>query len=635
MKLKVITSLVISTFILASYAFQESDDSPVDQIANTYQIGLSSFADEAKSFQSVVQSMASKEEIQSAYAELRNAYKRIEFLVFYADAEWATNFLNGAPLPHLEPKTSGIVVLEPEGLQRIEELVFEDDIDFNTLKEKAHTLVSNAERFTQFSVYHHFSEREIFEATRFELVRILTQGITGFDTPASNRAIVESEIAMRSTMEAMLLFKDALIRRNEAFASEYFQLWNDAVHYLGAHPEFDDFNRAHFTRTYIEPLFGMTLDAQAELFIEFKDETTAMVQSVNPRARHIFASDFINPFYFTMIREHEMSEAKIELGKTLFFDPILSANVERSCASCHKPEMAFTDGLEKSTALGFDGTVDRNAPTLVNAALSPRFFYDLRAQKLEAQFDHVIFNPLEFNSSYALITERLRGSDEYVKLFKSVYGENARINKRTIETAIGAYIVSLNSFDSEVDLWMRGEVEVSQEVENGFNLFMGKAACGTCHFAPTFSGLLPPYYQHMETEVLGVPVDTAYSALDPDLGRAMGLMKERSEIYNHSFKTVTVRNAELTAPYMHNGVFETLKEVVEFYNEGGGAGRNLDVPNQTLPFDELNLNDIEIAELVAFMRALNSLPETAVAPNSLPKFDSHPEWNDRVIGGEY
>lgn len=635
MKLKVLTSAIIATFILASYAFQESDDSPVDQIANTYQIGLSSFADEARTFHSVVESAASKEELQAAYARLRDSYKRIEYLVFYADAEWATNFLNGAPLPHLEPKTSAIVVLEPEGLQRIEELVFEDEIDFSTLKEKAHTLVSNAERFTQFSVYHHFSEREIFEATRFELVRILTQGITGFDTPASDRAIVESEIAMRSTMEAMLLFKDALNNRNETLASEYFQLWNAAVDYLEAHPDFDTFNRAHFTRMYIEPLFGMTLDVQAELFIEFKDETTAMVQSVNPRARHIFANDFINPFYFTMIRENEMSEAKVELGKTLFFDPILSENVERSCASCHKPEMAFTDGLEKSTALGFDGTVDRNAPTLVNAVLSPRFFYDLRAQKLEAQFDHVIFNPLEFNSSYALITQRLRESEAYVEMFKSVYGDNARINKRKVETAIGAYIASLTSFDSEVDRWMRGEAEVSEEVENGFNLFMGKAACGTCHFAPTFSGLLPPYYQHIETEVLGVPVDTAYSALDPDLGRAMGLMKERSEIYNHSFKTVTVRNAELTAPYMHNGVFRTLEEVVEFYNEGGGAGRDLAVPNQTLPFDELNLNDTEIAELVAFMRALNSLPETAVAPDSLPTFESRPEWNERVIGGRY
>lgn len=622
-------------FILMSYAFQITGDSRSERIENTYQNGLSSFADEAEAFHTAVSNAASKEEIIHRFNHLRSAYKRIEYLVFYADAEWATNFLNGAPLPHLEPKTSGIVVLEPEGLQRIEELVYEEEIDFSLLKEKSKTLWNNASQFNEFSVYHHFSDREIIEAVRFEIIRVLTQGITGFDTPSSDRAIVESAIALQSAMEGMGLFEEELKRVEPEFATRYFALWKDAVQFLKANPDFNSFNRAQFIKFYLEPLFGFTLEVQEKLNIEFKDETTAMVQSVNPRASHIFSSDLINPFFFTMIRENEMNQQKVELGKLLFFDPILSEDVNRSCASCHKPERAFTDGLKKSTALGFEGTVERNAPTLVNAVLSPRFFYDLRAQKLEAQFDHVIFNPLEFNSSYAQIVNRLKQSEAYQDLFKEVYGENARINKRTIETAIGAYIVSLNSFDSEVDRWMRGEGEVSEQVERGFNLFMGKASCGTCHFAPTFSGLLPPYYQHMETEVLGVPSDTSYSALDPDLGRAMGLMKERSEIYNHSFKTVTVRNVELTAPYMHNGVFQTLEEVVEFYNEGGGSGRGLDVPNQTLPFDELDLNEDEIADLVAFMQALNSLPESAAAPLELPPFQHQIQWNSRTIGGDY
>ncbi|NVK28074.1 MAG: hypothetical protein HWE14_08520 [Flavobacteriia bacterium] len=440
---------------------------------------------------------------------------------------------------------------------------------------------------------------------------------------------------MAATRDAISTFEEQLMAVDSEFATSFLNLWNDAVNYLRLNPDFDSFDRAHFTVEFIEPLFQQTLKAQELLYIEFKDETSSTVQSINYRAKHIFSEELINPFYYTMIREGEYNEQKVELGRALFFDPILSANVERSCASCHRPEKAFTDGLKKSTAMHFEGTVDRNAPTLVNAVLSPRYFYDLRAHKLEEQFDHVIFNPKEFNTTYADIVHRLQESEEYRNWFKSVYGENARINKRTVETALASYIISLRSFDSEVDKWLRGEGEVTEEVKRGYNLFMGKAVCGTCHFAPTFAGLVPPYFKDMETEVLGVPVDTAASALDPDPGRAMGLMREHSSIYANSFKTLTVRNAELTGPYMHNGVFQTLDEVVDFYNRGGGSGRGLDVPNQTLPFDELKLSDEESADLVAFMEALTSLPKTAAAPSKLPAFESHPEWNNRTIGGEY
>ncbi len=635
MKSRLYTFLSLLTLLILGYAFQSSSTTAVEQVARTYEMGLSSFAEEAQNFQSAVHDSATNEEIRQAYIKLRIAYKEIEYLMYYADPEWTKNFINGAPLPHLEPKTSGVFVLEPEGLQRIEELVFEEEIDESTLMQKARTLADNALKFQSFAGYHHFTEREIFEAVRFEIIRVLSQGITGFDTPASNRAIIESGVALGAARDAMLLFEDQLEERDLEFAISFLSKWDDAVTYLESNPDFNSFDRAHFTVEFIEPLFGMTADAQELLYIEFNDETTSMVQSVNHRARRIFSEELINPFYFTQVRESQMDSAKVKLGKSLFFDPALSSNLERSCASCHKPELAFSDGLPKSTAMEFDGTVNRNAPTLVNAVLSPRFFYDLRAQKLEAQFDHVIFNPQEFNSSYAEIVNRLRESSEYVEWFEEVYGPNAQINKRTIETSIAAFIVSLRSFDSSVDRWLRGEVEVEAEVERGYNLFMGKAVCATCHFAPTFSGLVPPYFQEMESEVLGVPADTSFRSLDPDLGRGGSTLKEASEIYFNSFKTVTVRNVELTGPYMHNGVFSTLEEVMNFYNEGGGAGRGLDVPNQTLPFDELKLTPEEISDLIAFMKALTSLPAQTGAPSELPEFEDHPEWNSRVIGGRY
>lgn len=636
MKFKSIFIIWLSVLILAiGTAFQLEPETPFERVSTTYADGISDFTLAVSEFKEAVSQRAEAESLKERYAQMRLSYKRIEFLVAYADLEWVNNFINGAPLPHLEPKTSGMVVLEPEGLQRIEELVFEDQLDWPVLQNKTNTLWDNAEKLEEFSKYHNFSDREIMEALRLEVVRILTQGITGFDTPGSDQAIVESAVALGAARDIALLYDVRLMERDQAFTRNYIQLWNNAVQYLEDNPAFDSFDRGTFTRDYLEPLFGAVKQAQEILYIEFKDETTTMVQSVNHRAEHIFSDEWINPYFFTMMEKEEYTDAKVELGQLLFFDPVLSTNLERSCASCHKPEMAFTDGLAKSTALHFEGTVDRNAPTLVNAVLSPRFFYDLRAQKLEAQFDHVIFNPLEFNTSYAEIENRLKESSEYVALFEDAFGSRQGISKHTIQTALGAYITSLTSFNSEVDVWLRGEGEVAEEVERGYNLFMGKAVCATCHFPPTFSGLLPPLYQHMESEVLGVPADTAYSALDSDLGRAGGLMKEASEIYNHSFKTVTVRNVELTSPYMHNGVFTSLEEVVQFYNEGGGSGRGLDVPNQTLPFDELSLSAQEISDIVAFMNALTDLPQTANAPQKLPSFEDHPEWNHRTIGGDY
>ncbi|KAB2808593.1 cytochrome-c peroxidase [Phaeocystidibacter luteus] len=635
MKLKFVTLVSVTTLILVGSAFQSVEESPVEFVSQTYTDGISSFAESVSEFQELALERSSNEEMIASFEKMRTAYKEIEYLVFYADAELVLNFINGAPLPHLEPKTSAVVVMEPQGLQRMEELVYEREIDWEILIEKSRTLTSKVELLERFSIHHSFSEREILEAVRFELIRVLSQGVTGFDTPASDRAILESAIALNAAKEAMYAFESQLMTVDPTFAVSYLKLWEDAVTFLESNPDFETFDRATFTVEFIEPLFQRTLKAQEILYIEFKDETSSTVQSINYRSKHIFSEELINPFFYTMIREGEYTEEKVELGRALFFDPILSSSVERSCASCHRPDKAFTDGLAKSTAMGFDGTVDRNAPTLVNAVLSPRYFYDLRAHKLEEQFDHVIFNPKEFNTSYADIVQRLGESEEYRQWFERVYGENARINKRTVETALASYIISLRSFDSPVDKWLRGEGEVTEEVKRGYNLFMGKAVCGTCHFAPTFAGLVPPYFRDMETEVLGVPVDTAATALDPDRGRAMGLLKESSTIYDHSFKTLTVRNAELTAPYMHNGVFESLEEVVDFYNRGGGTGRGLDVPNQTLPFDELKLSVEESADLVAFMRALTSLPKTAHAPEKLPSFDGHPEWNDRAIGGEY
>ncbi|HVF97132.1 MAG TPA: hypothetical protein VM871_07420, partial [Flavisolibacter sp.] len=152
------------------------------------------------------------------------------------------------------------------------------------------------------------------------------------------------------------------------------------------------------------------------------------------------------------------------------------------------------------------------------------------------------------------------------------------------------------------DQYMRGnKTTLTVDERAGFNLFAGKAACATCHFIPLFNGLTPPQFDDTESEVLGVPANKKQKKLDNDLGK---YNFANASVHKYSFKTPTLRNVALTAPYMHNGVFKTLEEVVNFYDKGGGAGLGIAPPNQTLSTERLNLSSKERKQIVSFLKAL-------------------------------
>jgi cytochrome c peroxidase len=170
--------------------------------------------------------------------------------------------------------------------------------------------------------------------------------------------------------------------------------------------------------------------------------------------------------------------------------------------------------------------------------------------------------------------------------------------------AIGSYVRSLVFLNSRFDAYMRGDGQALAAGEiRGFNLFMGKAKCGTCHYMPLFNGTFPPRYMKIETEVIGVPDKPGSAIVDADPGRFAIVP---TESFRHAFKTTTIRNAARTAPYMHNGVFLTLEQVLDFYNKGGGTGLGMKLPNQTLPFDKLDLSRQEQDDIIAFIRSLDS-----------------------------
>ncbi len=620
----------------------------IDQLSRSYWEGIDSFAGDLEYYREVADQFAAgatdAETLQRTHLRARLKFKELEFLMEYFDHDAVETYINGAPLPSVMQNNPQVYILEPEGLQVLDELVFAEDPfeEKEAIREMVELLIRNFSTIKRYQVNVPIEHRFVFEASRKQLIRIFTLGLTGFDTPGSLNAIPEAKTALASVQRAIGLYLPLLEKNEPRLAEEITTLLDDGVQYLETHQDFEDFDRLYYLTAFINPLYGKLYGMQRALEIEVRSEVTSVPVAVNEEAENIFADDFLNTAYFFNSNARSITKKRIELGKLLFFDPVLSSNNERSCASCHNPELAFTDGLDKSMAIHGKGKILRNAPTLINAIYSDNYFLDLREPLLERQIKHVVVDSLEFNTSFFDIVDKLGQSNEYRRLFAEAYSDypEYQLSKWSVSDALAVYVASLTSFNSSFDQYVRGEIaELPEAVKNGFNLFMGKASCGTCHFAPTFNGIVPPQYQEMESEVLGVPAtkDTLNPQIDPDWGRRGNSRPlDGVHFYQHSFKTTTVRNVKVTGPYMHNGVYQTLEEVIDFYNKGGGLGLGIDIPHQTLPDAPLNLNEKEVSDLIAFMEALTDYERFAAEiPKSLPQFEGKPEWNSRSIGGVY
>lgn len=639
--------LVLSTLVVfvitGLYAFDTENASPAKTIYERHQERFKAFSDELARFNSFLpDNETTAEQLQSRFLLVRDKFKQWEYLAEYNDAQFVKTYVNGAPLPKIVPNTANLEIAEPRGLQVLDELIFSGDIDENR------TEIINQTRLLQKALadYSLFKQpvydRTVLEAMRQQLVRIFTLGLTGFDVPASGNSINDAISSLKVMQSDLALYEVFFNKTDEDRTTRVYGTLLALITYLQQHNDFDNLNRAFVLREFIDPLYEDLLSLHEDSGIEMIHEVmkTSDLPPYNHMSESIFANDFLDQYKYIRLSPNLASQEMVALGKTLFYDPILSTNIQRSCAGCHHADKGFTDGLAKSNALAFDGTVDRNAPTLINAVYSERFFHDMRAEALEDQIDHVLSNRKEFDMDMLKIVERLNQSEQYKEMFSTAFAKYAgkKIDPATVAFSISAYISSLRGFNSEFDKYIRGEINViDKSVINGFNLFMGKGACGTCHFAPVFNGTMPPLYMESESEVLAVPEDpyVPNPVLDKDRGRIAGRLKEAAPFFEFSFKTPTVRNIELTAPYMHNGAYKTLDDVMDFYNKGGGKGIGITVAHQTLPFDSLSLSKQEISDIISFMEALTDTTEMTSVPQSLPTFTAHAEWNSRKVGGEY
>ena len=534
------------------------------------------------------------------YLEVRRVFKQVEFLLAEIDAQFYLQNINGAPLAKLEKNVPGINILSPKGLQVIDEIMGEyEAVDSVKLK---HTVSLFEEAIKQAILYSQsveFTDELLMHAIQHQLLRIYTLGITGFDTPGTLQGITDAGESISGILE---LSQMATIN----FGDKWVDMLKTHKDYFVQHDEFESFDRITYYKVHWQPLYAECISIVTKNNILNWNLFNNKQLEVNALEPQLFSENFFNLGGFLDFTLDDVNDKTIALGEKLFYDKRLSANGKMSCSSCHNPNLGFADGLTKSRAN--DGSLlQRNAPGLINSVYAKGFFYDLRAEHLSQQFEHVIFSKGEFNTSLIKIFEKLDSTDYPADFIEAFPMHTTRpVNPYTFKTALSAYLSTLNNFNSTFDKFMRSESEhFSKKAQKGYNLFMGKAACATCHFPPTFAGLVPPYFNDSETEVLGVPSTKKYEAIDPDLGRySEKIPKDKVDFFRYSFKTTTVRNTKLTAPYMHNGVFSTYTELMEFYNNGGGVGHKLVMPNQTLASNSLGLSKHEINYIISFLKTL-------------------------------
>ncbi len=570
------------------------------------------------------------------WTKLRKSYKKIEHFIDHYDSLKVKYYINGAPLAKTEEHANLPNLIEAQGLQMLDELLYEDEIDWKELKRQIKLLHKHSIEIAKTHQQKTYHERFYFEAARRQIIRIFTLSLTNFDTPGSGNGIAESLVSLQSLNNYFKMHKPAFANKSQSLYKQLIFLFDSSTTYLKECSNFDYFDHLHFYKNYLQPLYQQLLTCHKILGIKTIDELSNLPQTVQYQSPHIFSNHFLNAGFYASTQSRNISKQRADLGRLLFFDPALSSNNLGACASCHLPEKAFTDGLKKSKGLVSNSLLKRNSPTVINAVYADRYFWDLEESDLAKQIEKVVVNHKEMGISFPEIVAKLNQSKTYENYFNECYPEMG-IDKWSITNAIINYLLTLNSFNSPFDRYVRGEINTLEEpVIRGFNLFMGKAACATCHFPPTFSGLVPPIFYETESEVLGVPSskDKENPELDEDLGRYMnGRRKEYFDNYKNSFKTPSIRNVELTGPYMHNGVFDTMEEVVEFYNNGGGLGLGIEVPNQTLAGDSLHLTKLEQQDLISFMKALTDTLHLNSKPVSLPLF-ADDELNKRSVGGE-
>jgi len=310
----------------------------------------------------------------------------------------------------------------------------------------------------------------------------------------------------------------------------------------------------------------------------------------------------------TSLPDHRggFSPQEMDLGRYLFFDPLLSKNKDMSCASCHQPDKGFSDGLAQS--IGAEGkALTRSAPTLWNVGFLNTLFWDGRATSLEEQALGPLFDDKEMANTPKQLLSDLRGNKNYRQLFKQAFPYRKQIELNDVYRALSAFQSSLISLNSRYDQYAHGyHAALTQQEIEGLNIFRSFVArCAECH--------TPPLFTNQQIAVIGSPEQ---DGLTFDAGAQIPL---NDPLFRGGFKVPSLRNITKTAPYMHSGRFKTLRETAAFYTGGRGHA----IPKgETLYLHwhiwEPNLRDEEIDRIVDFLETLTDEKFKPQVPKTLP-----------------
>ena len=577
--------------------------------------------------------------IKKEIAHSRMAMKKIDFWLRYFDPLMYKKI--NAPLP-VEWETEVFEKYEKPykrigaGLT-LAELYLDES---NIIKDSLQQLVNNATIACSTYVADSTTKflqkpAPFFFCNRLFLLNLGTIYTTGFECPNTENIIPELLTMLQSVAGINETFEDTY--PNYFLQPTYKKLFSEMIDFVKNQPSnINEFNHFLFIKKYVNPLFGMNqqMIRAYNIFPKSYNDYTLNVNVNSIFDKQLYKGQNSKGIFVAIDDEDLLKEIKA-IGKLLFYDPILSENGQRSCASCHNPNQFFTDTTE-STNLQFDGKkrLPRNTPSIINVQYNHLLMLDGKHFYLQNQARDVITSATEMGTNVNELVENVLSCKEYKDAFKKFVKHTPNypiISIDHIAAAITFYYADLGMHKAPFDDAMNITNKfIPQNSVDGFNLFMSKAQCATCHFAPQFNGVKPPYIGS-EFEVLGTPADINYKSLSSDVGRyAINPAKETM----NAFRTGNLRNISHTKPYMHNGVFATLDQVIDFYNFGGGIGNGLKVENQTLSSDSLHLTTYEKQSLVAFMQTLEEDIPTQIAPTSLP-ISKLLKYKNRKVGGVY
>lgn len=575
-----------------------------------------------------------KKELQSSYFQLRKYYKHIELFIEHVSPLEARYYINGALVPKYAEAVAGNIV-NPCGFQKIEEYLFDaDSIDSVALTFQYSSLHKQLSRLRNSYLKINLQDNVYLEMMQLQLYRMSAMSFNGYDATFTKTNLEECAWNFDGMLELLVHFESYTLK-NSTTKTAFNQLKKNiqnAQKSLLKETDYDRFNRLAFIVNHINGINKSLIDFHQACHLPWSEHQ----QALHLQQGNLFSEPALNPQFFSLYYTDTLKiKEQAALGKILFYDPILSSNNERACASCHNPNKAFTDGLPTSLTFNKSSNLTRNTPSIVDVIFQKAFFYDGKAYHLEKQVFDVVHNQEEMGGNLQDVVLKLRQSDEYKQLFQDAFllKQDAQISAFAIQKSLAEYEKTLISFNSRFDAYINGERQALNQREiNGYNLFAGKALCGSCHFFPIFNGTVPPLFNETEYEIIGSPATKENKILDKDLGRfAVTKLSEQ----RNAFKTPTVRNAAITAPYMHNGIYTDLDQVLDFYKKGGGKGLKYEVTNQTLPFDSLQLTKVELDDIRMFLFTLSDTSNLQQLPFQLPQINGNPALNNRIWGGNY